>query len=200
MIELIFAAAITLWNQPNDLLEAAAFVLALGMVVCNMYERMLAWPLAIASSLLYAVLFWQSKLIGTAVLQLFFVVLAIWGWSQWLLGKHADGGSLRVSRLSASARIQLLALCGCLIVPCGYLLARFTESLTPWWEAVPTVLSVFGTVLLARKYIENWLVWLLVNLLSLGLFVYKGLWLTVLLYSLFGALSVWGYRTWQRKL
>ena len=68
----------------------------------------------------------------------------------------------------------------------------------PWWDALPTAGSLAGQWLLGRKYVENWLAWVAVNIVSVGLFAYKGLWLTVLLYALFVALSLAGYRAWRR--
>ena len=81
----------------------------------------------------------------------------------------------------------------------GYFLLRYTDTDVPWWDAFPTAASLVGQFLLGRKYIENWLVWLVVNVVSVGLFAYKGLWLTVLLYSLFAALSVVGWRAWRHR-
>jgi nicotinamide mononucleotide transporter len=82
----------------------------------------------------------------------------------------------------------------------GLFLRHFTDTDVPWWDAFPTATSLVGQFLLGRKYIENWLVWIGVNVVSVGLFAYKGLWLTVILYTLFIALSVIGWRAWQRKL
>ena len=81
----------------------------------------------------------------------------------------------------------------------GALLRRFTDTDVPWWDALPTAGSVAGQWLLGRKYVENWLVWLAVNLVSIGLFAYKGLWLTVVLYALFALLSVAGWRAWRAR-
>jgi nicotinamide mononucleotide transporter len=69
-----------------------------------------------------------------------------------------------------------------------------------WWDALPTALSLVGQVLLGRKYLENWLIWMAVNVISVGLFAHKGLWLTCVLYALFTALSVWGWRAWRQSL
>ena len=79
-------------------------------------------------------------------------------------------------------------------------LMRYTDSDVAWWDALPTALSLIGQVLLGRKYIENWLVWLVVNVFSVGLFAYKGLWLTCLLYLIFIGMSAMGWRTWQKRL
>ena len=68
----------------------------------------------------------------------------------------------------------------------------------PWWDAFPTAASVLGQWLLGRKYLENWLAWIVVNVVSVGLFAYKGLWLTVILYTIFIVMSVFGWRAWRR--
>ena len=80
------------------------------------------------------------------------------------------------------------------------LLQHFTDSDVAWWDALPTALSLVGQALLGRKYIENWLVWVVVNAISVALFAYKGLWLTCVLYALFTAMSVWGWHTWLKSL
>jgi nicotinamide mononucleotide transporter len=81
----------------------------------------------------------------------------------------------------------------------GAFLARVTDSDVPWWDAFPTAGSLVGQWLLGRKYVENWPVWLLVNTVSVALFAYKGLWLTVVLYAVFVLLSVAGWRAWSTQ-
>ena len=195
-----FAPAFMLWSTPVSWLEIIAFVLALTMVVMNMRVNPVAWPLACLSSLLYFVLFWNSRLYGDASLQIFFAVVALWGWWQWLRGTQADGHALQVRSLPARGRWWLLAALAAAWPATGLFLKTFTDTDVPWWDAFPTAASVIGQWLLGRKYIENWLVWIVVNIVSVGLFAYKGLWLTTLLYSLFIAMSFIGWRAWQRML
>lgn len=194
----LLAVAFSLWGSPVTWLEIAAFVLSLAMVVCNMRVNPLGWPLAMASSLLYALLFSNSKLYGEAGLQIFFVAMAVWGWWQWL--RHAERGAVPLPVRAMPTRLRWMAL-GVTVAAwpmLALLLARVTDSDVPWMDALPTVASITGTWLLGRKWIENWLVWLGVNVFSLALFSHKGLWLTVLLYALFATLSVAGWRAWQR--
>ena len=195
-----FIPAFALWGSPVSWLEIVAFVLALVMVVMNMRVNPLAWPLAIISSLLYFGLFWNSKLYGDASLQIFFVVIALWGWWQWLRGTQADGTALQVRALPTARRWQLLAALAVAWPATGLFLKTYTDTDVPWWDAFPTAASLIGQWLLGRKYVDNWLVWIVVNVVSVGLFAYKGLWLTVLLYSLFIAMSFFGWRAWQRML
>jgi nicotinamide mononucleotide transporter len=193
----LLAAAFEVWASPVTWLEIAAFVLSVAMVVCNMRVWPVAWPLAIAASLLYGLLFADSRLYGEASLQLFFVAVSLWGWWQWLRGTDAAGCALQVGRLSTRERaaVAVATLAAWPLV--GWLLARTTDSDVPYFDALPTVGSVAGQLLLGRKRIENWLVWLAVNVVSVGLFAVKGLWLTVLLYALFAGLSVLGWRAWR---
>ena len=196
----MFAEAFILWGAPTTWLEVIAFALALAMVACNIREIHWGWPLAAISSVLYCALFWRSKLYGDAALQVFFALVALWGWSQWLRGRRDDGSALTISRLSRRGLLASLAT-GALLWPAtGWFLKTWTDTDVPWWDAFPTAVSVIGQVLLGRKVLENWAVWLVVNVVSVGLFAWKGLWLTTVLYTLFAALSVVGWRAWQRRI
>lgn len=199
VLQALLASAFTLWGSPITWLEIVAFVLAVWMVVCNMRVDPLGWPLAIVSSLLYCLLFWHSRLYGDASLQIFFALIAAWGWWQWLRATDAKGHKLAVRGLPGRARYRLLLLTLAGWPLLGLFLRRYTDTDVPWWDAFPTAFSIAGQWLLGRKYIENWPTWLLVNTVSVALFAYKGLWLTVLLYALFAGMSLAGWRAWQRQ-
>ncbi len=200
MPDCLFAEAFVLWGSPTTWLEIVAFVLALVMVGCNIREIHWGWPLAILSSVLYFGVFWRSRIYGDAALQIVFAVLAFWGWAQWLRGRRGDGTALRVTRLTPRGTGVAIVSSATLWLAIGLFLSRHTDSDVPWWDAFPTAVSLVGQYLLARKYIENWLAWLAVNSVSVGLFAYKGLWLTLLLYTLFIGLSVVGWRAWRQRL
>ena len=196
----ILATAFVLWGAPVSWLEVIAFVLAVAMVLLNMRVNAWAWPLAIASSLMYLLLFWNSRLYGDAALQIVFALVAGWGWWQWLRGTLPDGRALEVRRLDARGRA--IALVAALLAwpAIGLFLARYTDTDVPWWDAFPTAGSLLGQWLLGRKFVENWPAWLVVNVVATALFAYKGLWLTVLLYALFAVLSIAGWRVWLQRL
>jgi nicotinamide mononucleotide transporter len=200
LLAVALTVAFTLWGSPTTWLEVLACVLSVWMVLCNMRVNPLGWPLAIASSLLYGLLFAQSRLYGEASLQIFFVAVAFWGWWQWLRGRGGDGGALRVRRLGARGRAAV-ALATLLAWPAlGAVLARATNSDVPYFDALPTVASVTGQCLLGRKLIDNWPVWVAVNAVSVALFAAKGLWLTVALYAVFLVLALAGWRAWRAML
>jgi nicotinamide mononucleotide transporter len=194
------APAFEIWGSPVTGLEIAAALLSVWMVVCNMRVDPLAWPLAITASLLYGVLFASSRLYGEAALQLFFVAVSAWGWHQWLRGRGAGGAPLRVHRLATRLRWRVAAATLLAWPALGLLLQRATDSDVPFLDALPTVGSIAGQLLLGRKLIETWPVWIAVNVFSVGLFAFKGLWLTVVLYALFAVMALLGWRQWRRRL
>lgn len=198
-LEPLLAAPFELLGSPVTWLELVAFVIALWMVFANMRVQIVAWPLAIVSSVLYGLLFAHSRLYGEAGLQVLFVVVAGWGWWQWKFGRQADGRALAVRRLESRGRLALAALTLAMWPLLGLLLDRATDSDVPYFDALPTAGSVAGQWLLGRQYVENWPVWLAVNVVSVALFAHKGLWLTVVLYALFALLSLLGWRAWSRR-
>jgi nicotinamide mononucleotide transporter len=200
MLEPLFTPAFSLWGSPTTWLEIAAVVIALAMVGCNIREIHWGWPLAVVSSLMYFALFWRSKLYGDASLQIFFAVVALWGWFQWLRGVRPDGSALKVARLPRRGAWLVLVACAVLWPATGLFLKTYTDTDVPWWDAFPTAVSLVGQYLLGRKYLENWLVWIAVSTVSVGLFAYKGLWLTLGLYAVFIVLSVVGWRAWRARL
>ena len=198
MTELLFSTAFTLWGIHTSWLELIAVLLAFAMIVCNIVELHWGWPLAAISSVLYFFLFWSQRLYGEALLQVLFIVLAIWGWSVWMRG--VQGAPLPVTRMPGGQRFTLAWIGTLLWLATGGVLQNFTDSDVPWWDAFPSAFSLVGQYLLAYKRLENWAVWIAVNIVAAGLFAWKGLWLTTLLYLVFIALSAVGWRTWAKHL
>ena len=193
--------AFTLLGTAVTWLEVIAFALALANIACNVFEIHWGWPLTIVASALYAWLFFVSKLYGEASVNIFFAVTAVWGWWQWLRGHRADSTApLRIAWLDQRGLIIAVTAWAVLWVLCAILLRAITDSDVIWADGFVTAGSIVGTVLLGRKFIENWPVWLVVNAASVALFAYKGLHLTVVLYVIFFALAIWGWAGWRRRL
>lgn len=199
LIDFLNAPAFVLGPLAASRAELAGALLGVWMVWCNLRVDPLAWPLAITSSALYGLVFWQARLYGDASLQLLFIAVAFWGWWQWLRGTQADGSALTVRHLAPRGRLQALLAFALLWPATALLLRHGTDTDVPWWDAFPTAGSVVGQVLLGRKLVENWPVWIAVNAVGVSLFAYKGLWLTVGLYALFALLAAIGWQAWARK-
>lgn len=180
-------------------LELISFVLSVATVTLDIRQVHWAWLFAIVSSATYAVVFFHSRLYGDMGLQFVFIGTAIWGWHQWLRGGRMHQG-LSVSSLTSSGRLWCIVawLSGFLLL--SVFLRTFTDTDVPYIDAFLTAGSLVGQVLLARKKVENWHVWIVVDTLYVGLYLYKQLTLTAILYALFIVLAWMGLRTWQRAL
>jgi nicotinamide mononucleotide transporter len=191
----------------TDPVEWAGFVLSLAMVYCNIRQIHWGWPLAIASSILYGYVFWNTQLYGQAALQMMFIAMAAWGWRQWLRGQTLTAPStetntaqaLPISLLSRHERLRLSGVTILVWVLCTWVLEEFSESTVLYWDALITALALLGQYLLGRKKIETWWIWLVVNILTIALMASQDLWLTALLYFVFAVLSVVGLKTWQKQ-
>ena len=197
MIDAAFSVAFTLWDYTTTWIELIAVLLGIVMVFFTIAEQHWGWLFAILSSALYFLIFWNSRLYGDALLQLLFIALAAWGWWLWLRG--TETASLRITQLTSRQRLQALVAGLVLWGLTGSVLLNFTDTDVPWWDAFPTAFSLVGQYLLAHKRVENWCAWLLVNVVAIGLFAWKELWLTTVLYIVFALLSVVGWRAWQQR-
>ncbi len=189
-------------NDPIDLagfattpLELLSFVLSIATVVLNIRRNHWAWLFAIVSSATYAFVFFEARLYGDAGLQGVFIATAGWGWYQWR--RAGADGPLVVTRLDRAALAWSLAgwLLGFLLL--SLFLKHFTDTDVPHLDGFLTAGSLLGTLLTARKKVENWHVWLLVDVVYVGLYVHKSLYLTAVLYGLFVVLAALGLRAWS---
>ena len=176
-------------------LELVSFILAAITVVLNIRQKHWAWLFSIVSSATYAAVFFEARLYGDMGLQFVFIAASIWGWHQWLRG--ADQQPLAVTRLKQNGRIWSLAAWLVGFVLLSSFLDHFTDTDVPHADGFLTAGSLVGQLLLAKKKVENWHVWIAVDILYVGLYVYKGLMLTALLYGVFVLLAIAGLRTWS---
>ncbi|WP_353155925.1 nicotinamide riboside transporter PnuC [Herminiimonas fonticola] len=183
----------------TSLLEIVSFALALAMVILNIRQSPWAWLFSIASAALYAVVFYDSKLYGDMSLQFFFIAVSLWGSYQWLFGGVSHHG-VQVSRLTPKGWLHsaLAWLIG--FVAIASFLRLFTDTDVPHIDAFLTAGSLVGQLLLSCKKLENWHVWIGIDLLYIGLYLHKNLYLTALLFALFVVMAVIGLRTWKKSL
>jgi nicotinamide mononucleotide transporter len=179
-------------------LEILSFALSIATVWLNIRQNHWAWLLAILSSAMYGIVFYQSKLYGDMALQLVFITVSFWGWYQWLHGPSEDH-TLPVTTLSARGRIQSGVAWAVGFVALAWFLKTFTDTDVPHADGFLTAGSLVGQALLSRKKIENWHVWIIVDVLYVALYVHKGLMLTAVLYAMFVGMAVAGLLAWQRS-
>ena len=164
-------------------------------------EDKLMWPVGIITSVFYIIIFFNSKLYADMGLQFYYVLISIYGWYWWVYGaKKSNSKELPITKLDLKLGLTLLAISSVIFIIIGYYLDNYTDSNIPYWDAFTTALSITATWMLTRKIIEQWLVWIIVNIVSSGLYIYKELYITVALYLVFLVLAFVGYYQWKKKL
>ena len=178
-------------------LELISFVLSVITVALNIRQNHWAGLFAIVSSAAYGVVFYGARLYGDMGLQLVFIVVSVWGWYQWLHGgEHND--TLPVTGLTLRGWVRALLAWVVLFALLASFLSHFTNTDVPQVDGFLTAGSLVGQVLLSKKKIENWHVWIAVDVLYVGLYAYKGLMLTAVLYALFCVMAAAGLLAWRK--
>jgi nicotinamide mononucleotide transporter len=154
------------------------------------------WPITLAADVLYLVVFYQAQLLSDALLQVFFVVFTLYGWWNWRRGVREEG-EVRVAPLAGmNAAIAIVAgVAGTFVL--GAIAKRFHAAL-PYLDASLASFSLVASWWQARRHIANWWLWVVVDLLYVGEYMYKSLWLTAVLYAFLVGLAVLGLREWRR--
>lgn len=190
-----------LWGNKIELLGAG---LGLLYIFFSIRQHILTWPTGLLTSLLYSIVFFQSGFYADMGLQVYYVAISIYGWYYWLKGgkKNSFNRQKQVPVKKIPKRIlinSLLATVGIYVILLLVLL-NFTDSTVPYMDSLTTALSITATWMLAKKYIEHWLIWIFVDLFSAGLYVYKELWPTVVLFVVYTLMAVLGFREWKKDL
>jgi len=183
---------------PISMTEVFGFITGAICVWLVVKENIWNWPIGIANELFFIILFWRARLFADMGLQFLYVALSFLGWYRWLHGGHGSS-SLRIARIEAHAAVVLSAVgTACTIALTVYL--RSIHDAAPFWDALTTVLSVIAQYLLTRKILENWHVWIAADVIYIGLYIYKSLALTALLYLIFLIMCVIGVREWRASM
>jgi nicotinamide mononucleotide transporter len=180
-------------------LEIAANAFNLLAVFLARQNHVFTWPIGILACGLFAVLFYQVKLYADVALQVFFILASIYGWWKWRFG-GGDHPGLPITTLQPRLFAGALALAGILTAAYGFALHRSTDASFPWVDSGVLMLSILGQLLLMMRKLENWIVWIGVNLVATPLYASKGLYLTSGIYFVFLLMAFWGLTSWRTIL
>lgn len=181
-------------------IEIVGAILSLIYLYLSIRQQVSLWFFGIISSVFYIVAFFESKLYADLSLQVYYVVISIYGWMNWNRGKESTGKDLPPTRMSKRLWVNLTFATALIYFAYYLVLTNFTDSSVPKADSLVGALSIVGTWLLARKYIENWLIWIVADGLCVGLYVYKGLYPTVILFVIYTTMSVDGYLQWRKTV
>ena len=180
-----------------SLWEGLAVVLAVAYLLLAARENSLCWYCAFVSTAIYTVLFWEVSLLMEAALNVYYMGMAVFGWYQWRRGgEHHQG--VQIHCLGLSWHFAIASLILLVTVVSGSLLSRYSDAAWPYVDSFTTWASVITTYMVTRKILENWLYWVLIDAVSIPLYIDRGLTLTAMLYAAYVVIAAMGYLSWRR--
>lgn len=179
-------------------IEIAAALLGVINIILVVRRSVWNYPFGIAMVALYFFVFWDAKLYSDALLQIFFLLIQAYGWWAWLRSPQVDHG-VAVEWMHWPQRVRWLLVTLVFIALWGTGMARYTDAAAPYADSTIAGLSVCAQILQSLRRVESWVLWITVDAFAVGLFAWRGLAVTSVLYALFFVLAVVGLREWARK-
>jgi nicotinamide mononucleotide transporter len=181
-----------------DWLEPVAVATGIIAVYLQVRQNVWNWPVALINVALYFVVFRDSKLYADMGLQAIYFLLSLYGWYEWLYGGEKKT-ELKVSRGTPRMAVTLIAIGIAGVAVLGTIFARYTDAALPYLDSATATTSLIAQWMITRKILENWLVWIAVDVVYVGMFIFKHLRLTAGLYAVFLVLATMGYLQWRRS-
>jgi nicotinamide mononucleotide transporter len=175
--------------------EVAAVILGISYLLLAVRESILCWYAAFASTAIYLFLFWDVNLLMESGLQLYYLVMAVYGWWQWRRGSRGEN-ELAISKWGAKQHALAISVVLGLAIGSGFLLQLYSTAALPFLDSFTTWGAVLTTWMVTRKILENWLYWLVIDSVSIYLYLDRELYLTAILFLAYFIIAVFGYRQW----
>ena len=178
-------------------LEITAVIFAILYLILAVKQNILCWIAGIISSVLYFFIMQKAGLYMEAYLQVFYVVMGIYGWSQWS-ASNASNPSFIVNTWSKYQHMIAISIILALSLLSGSLLERYTDAALPFLDALVSWGAVVATYMVAKKLLENWIYWFVIDATSIFLFIERGLWLSAILFATYLVIIFFGYQSWSK--
>ena len=188
-------------------LEIIAVITAMAYVILAAREHILCWPAALISTLLYTIIFYDVYLWMDSALQVYYFAMAIYGFYCWRKVRANDGALAQNNEQTATVihqqplvkHIKAILALSIMSIAVGYFMANNTPTTFPYLDAATTVFAVYATYLVTQKVLENWLYWIVIDLVSIYIYIEKGLTPTAMLFVVYVVVAIVGYFTWLDK-
>ena len=183
--------------------ELLAVIFSLLYVVLAAKENIWCWPAALVSTVIYTVIFYDVYLWMDALLQVYYLAKAVYGWCCWRktfpANDNINNTTLAIQSWPLLFHIKIILLLSACSLAIGWLMENYTPTDFPYLDSATTVFAVFATYLVAKKVLENWLYWIVIDIVSIYLYIEKGLKPTVVLFGIYVIIAIVGYIFWYGK-
>ncbi|TLP37861.1 nicotinamide mononucleotide transporter [Arcobacter arenosus] len=179
--------------------EAIAMILAIAYIVLAIKQSLWCWPAAFVSTLIYTILFYDVSLLMDSALNAYYLIMAVYGWYSWKYGGKLEQQELEVTTYGLNKNIQIIIVLTIISLGFGYVMANYTSADFAYVDSFTTVFAVFSTYMLAKKIIENWIYWIVIDIISIYIYIQKGLNLTAVLFMIYTILAFIAYQNWKKE-
>ena len=181
--------------QQTSFLEWTAVILGVSYVISITYKKMIAWLFALISSSIYVYLCFSAQLYLESFLQIFYVLTAIYGWLNW----RKDTANKKIISWGFKLNLVNISLSSILTLSIGYSFSKYTNQANPYMDAFTTIFSLIATFMVARKVLENWIYWIIIDAVSIILYSSREFYLTSLLFTIYTLLALFGFIKWYKN-
>ena len=188
-----------------DYLEIIGTIIGLVYLWLEYHASIYLWVASVVMPVVYTFIFFDAGLYADMGIQIYYVLASVYGFICWRWAISRKNKAASIERLKIAhtphrliTPLSIISIVLTFII--AYILISFTDSNVPWWDSVTTSLSIVAMWLMARKYIEQWWVWLIVDVVSAGVYIYKDLYFTAGLYALYAVIAYFGYKKWKELM
>ena len=180
--------------------EMLAVFLSISYILLAIKQNLWSWVAAFFSTLIYSILFFDASLLMDSALNIFYLVMAVYGWYSWKYGNiKAQNEQLQITTYGITNNFKIIGILILISIVLGYIMANYTSADFAYLDTFTTVFAVFATYMLAKKVLENWIYWVVIDTVSIYIYIQKGFYLTAVLFAIYTVLACVAYIQWKKE-
>ncbi len=180
--------------------EILAVFLSVSYILLAIKQNLWSWVAAFFSTLIYSILFFDASLLMDSALNIFYLVMAVYGWYSWKYGNiKAQNEQLQITTYGITNNFKIIGILILISIVLGYIMANYTSADFAYLDTFTTVFAVFATYMLAKKVLENWIYWVVIDTVSIYIYIQKGFYLTAVLFAIYTVLACVAYIQWKKE-
>lgn len=173
--------------------------LAIAYLLLAIKQNLWCWPAAFFSTLIYSIIFFDVSLLMDSALNVYYLIMAVYGWYSWKYGGKLQEKELEVTSYGLVKNIKIITLLSLISLGFGFIMSNYTSADFAYIDSFTTIFAVFTTYMLAKKVLENWIYWIIIDFISIYIYIQKGLNLTAILFAIYTVLAFVAYKRWKEE-
>lgn len=174
-------------------------ILAIAYILLAIKQSLWCWPAAFFSTLIYSILFFDVSLLMDSALNIYYLIMAVYGWYSWKYGGKLQKEELELNTYGLIKNIKIIIILGFISLGFGYIMENYTNADFAYVDSFTTIFAIFATYMLAKKVLENWIYWIIIDTISIYIYIQKGLNLTAILFVIYTILAFIAYKNWKKE-